>query len=306
MKVQNSLINLTIKALSESVDVNVMEHIANDMIYGYNLHERSGFRDSMAIPNRDAASQIINDIVKAGLYYSFINLLIRIHTEGYKGRKIPVSYLKEIIRDIQKSGYIYDHENKIFVEDPEVRRTRNWGALLHGTEYYLAFLRLDIVGNSKLVRKYPEGVIKKTYSDLRKIVQTAIDKRNGRIWNWEGDGGMVAFYFANKNLLSTYSGMEIINEIFIYNLMECKLDSPLEVRLAVHSGLCEYTEDAEELMKSEPIKKVIEIEAKHTAPNSLTISNTIASSFESSFLSGFNIEQIEPHIKYCTYSVGLE
>jgi hypothetical protein len=48
------------------------------------------------------------------------------------------------------------------------------------------------------VRKYPADVIEKTYEDLRLMVEGAIDKRNGRIWSWEGDGGLVAFFFSHK------------------------------------------------------------------------------------------------------------
>jgi class 3 adenylate cyclase len=306
MKVTNSLINLTTRALAESIEVTMMETLANELFDNYDLHQRTGYPPAVPIPNRDAAKQIASDVAKAGVFHHFINLLILIHTIGWKGRKYPVSYLKQIIKEIHEVGFIYDHENQIFVEDPDVQRTRNWGALIEGEEYYMAFLRLDIVGNSRLVRKYPENVIQATYADLRKIVQAAIDKRNGRIWNWEGDGGMVAFYFSNKNLLAAMSGMEIINEVFIYNHLRCRLEEALEVRIAIHSGLTTYTRDQEELMKTDVIKETIQIEAKHTKPNSVTMSNTVSSQFDSALLGCLVSTQIAPRIKYCSYEVAME
>ena len=306
MKTPNSLIKLATASLAQSFTVHNMVAVTRELLPDYNIFKRTGYRESMAVPQRDAANQIIIDIEKAALFNHFICLLIRVHSIGFHGRKYPISNLKEIIKKVQECGFIYDHENKIFVEDPAFHKTRNWGALLEGEEYPLTFLRLDIAGNSKLVREYPNNIIQATYKDLRKIVETAIDKRNGRVWNWEGDGGMGAFYFGNKNLSATLSAMEIINELFFYNLMHCRLKSPLMVRVAVHSGLCDYTQDAEELMKSEAIKKVIQIEAKYTESNSATLSNTVSTTLESALSSIFEPVKVDARTKYSRYKINLE
>jgi hypothetical protein len=307
MQIPSRMINLATKSLSESMDVNVMTHLAKDIISGYDLHQRTGFRASMVVPQRDAAKQIITDIAKSGMFFSFIGLLIQIHTTGYKGRMYPISYLKDIVRMINEDfGYIYDAENKMFVEDPAVRRTRNWGAFIEGHDYVLSLLRIDIVGSSQLVRKYPENLVNATYGDLRKIVDKAIYKRNGRIWNWEGDGGLVAFYFANKSILATLSGMEIINELFLYNAIHCRLEEPVKVRIAVNTGTIQYTQDSEELMKNDFVKETVQIESKYTKPNSMTISNMVSSKLDASLLEGFKIVMIDPRTKYYTYSITME
>lgn len=307
MQIPSSIVSLATRAFSESMDVNLMTHVAKDIIDGYDLYARTGFRESMVIPQRDAARQIVQDMVKSGRFFYFIALLIQLHTSGYKGRIYPIKYLKDIVKLVNTElGYIYDPENRLFVEDPSVRRTRNWGAFLEGHEYSLSFLRLDIAGNSQLVRKYSDNLIQATYGDLRKIVEKAIDKRNGRIWNWEGDGGLVAFYFANKNLLATLSGMEIINELFIYNLLHCRLPEPIKVRVAIHTGLCQYTRDIEELLKEDSIKEVVMIESKHTRPNAMTISNAVSSKLDASLLRGFEMSTDAAGARYHSYSIRME
>ncbi|MBN2160747.1 MAG: hypothetical protein JW807_15265 [Spirochaetes bacterium] len=306
MKVPSSLVSLTTRAVSESMDVNIMTNIAKDVIDGYDLYRQTGFRESMVVPQGTAARQIVSDIVKSGRYLTLINLLIQMHTVGYKGRIYQISHLKEIMREINDSGFIYDMENKMFIENPAVRRTRNWGALIEDQEYILSFLRLDIVGNSQLVRKYPDNIIQATYTDLRKIVEKSISRRNGRIWNWEGDGGLIAFYFGNKNLMATLSGMEIINELFIYNCLHCRLPEPVNVRVAANAGYCVYTQDLEELMKNDSIKETIQIESKFTQPNSMTISNTVSSKLDASILEGFKTVPVDSRTKYYAYSIMLE
>lgn len=69
--------------------------------------------------------------------------------------------------------------------------------------------------------------------------------------------------------------MEIIHEIFIYNRLFRKLDEPISVRLTIHNGPCEYSENEEDIKKGETVRKIIEIESRYTKPNSITVSNTV-------------------------------
>ena len=159
----------------------------------------------------------------------------------------------------------------MFVEDARVRRTRNWSVLVPDTEYTIAFLRIDIVGNSDLVRRYDKRVVAETYNDLRTIVSDACESRNGRIWAWEGDGGIVAFYFGKRHASAVLSAMEITHNLYLYNRTRRRLDEAVKVRIAVHAGPCEYTESEEELKKFETIKELVAIEGKAPA-NSVYVS----------------------------------
>ena len=70
------------------------------------------------------------------------------------GKKYSISYLREIVNGVIDLGYIFDNQNKLFVENPRIQRTKNWGILMDGEDYLFTFLRLDIVGNTKLVKKF--------------------------------------------------------------------------------------------------------------------------------------------------------
>lgn len=249
--------------------------LAKKVIPGYDIHKQTGYPDSLAVPNRHVARQIISDMINGGNLPDFISLLIEIHETGLMGRKYPVCFLDDMVRDMHDLGFLYDKENKMFIDNPTFRYTRNWGALRKGTEYIITFLRIDIVGNSELVRSHSTEVVHKTYENLRSIVYATTNKRNGRIWSWEGDGGLIAFFFANKHLLGTLSAMEIIHELYIYNLTQNILKSPLQVRIAVHSGPLEYSENEEELTRSDTVKRVMEIESIHTVPDTITISPVV-------------------------------
>ena len=247
------------------MDSTTMIHLARSIIDGYDIHRRTGIRTSMAIPTRQVAEQMVRDIVREDRFLEFVARIVKAQDVGIMGRRYAIPHLREIIKSTYELGFVYDTANEMFVEDGRVRRTRNWSVLVSGTEYTIVFLRIDIVGNSELVRHYPKQIVSATYDDLRTIVNDACEARNGRIWSWEGDGGIVAFYFGKRHASAVLSAMEITHDLYLYNRTRCHLDEPVKVRIAVHAGPCEYTESEEALKKFETIKELVGIEEKAPA-----------------------------------------
>jgi len=260
LKIPTSLRNLCIRALTESMDIRTMNHLITNLIPGYDIYKQTGFPSSIAIPNIDVARQITTDVIQWGKFLSFVRALVDAQDTGIMGRKYPISFLREILKSTYELGFVFDTANKMFVENPSYRKTRNWGALEEGEEYALVFLDIDIAGNSRLVRSNSQKSIQKSYADLRSIVGNSIDKRNGRFWKWEGDGGLVAFFFGDKHTAAVLSAMEIVNELFIYNKTSCVLNEPLTVRIGIHGGSCEYSSNEEQLDKLETIKETHDLE----------------------------------------------
>jgi class 3 adenylate cyclase len=305
MRVSGWLLHLANRALAESMDVRSMIHLARRFIRNYDLYERMGFSRNMSIPNKDAARQIVSDMKESELMLEFVSTLIKIHEVGLGGRKYRVPYLGEMVAEIRKTGLIYDKHTNMFYEDPRVMQTMNWGVLRENEEYIFTFLRIDIVGNSTLVRQHPEKVIKKAYADLRKIVQSSIIKRNGRIWNWEGDGGLVAFYLSNKNIHAVISAMEILHELHIYNMVHLVLNNPLRVRMAVHSGLCQFKHNFEDI-KSDTIKKIMYLESTCTKPDSISVSSAVYQMLNQTMVEQLRQVKSDTELPYYCYELRWE
>ncbi len=274
MKVTTRLQRLLTDALSHSMPVHTMIRIARQIIQNYDLYERSGFPPNIPIPTIDAARQIALDVIEEDLVVKFVENLIDVYENGLMGRKITVRFLPQIIKELGSSGLIYDDEYKMFVEKSDMKRTIGWGILQENNIYDLSFMSMDIVNNSELVRKYPKNDIALAYSDVREIVKYHVEKRNGRIWEWEGDGGIAAFYFQDKNIKAVLSGIDILLELFLYNLLHCALKEALQIRLAVHTGPCQFTYNIQTL-QSDTLDKLRELETKYTPPNHLVISSGV-------------------------------
>jgi hypothetical protein len=287
MKVRSALSQLLKKCLIESLNADMQERIAQDVIEGYDLRARTGFPPNIPMQGQTAASRIVDDIVEEGLFLHFVERLARLDQEGFMGRSYRVASLRELFKQISAEGYLWDAETARFMEDPRIRKTPNWGRLAPGEELRFSLLRVDIVKNSRLVKVHGEAAARGAYEDLRSILARVAERRSGRIWSTEGDGALVAFLFGHSATQSVLAGMALVHELFVYNRAYNKIGEPLCVRAAVHTGPLRYRSDVAEMIKQETCQEVIEAESKCTPPGCLSITRAVAGTLDRVLLDRF-------------------
>jgi class 3 adenylate cyclase len=271
VKVHAALETIVLKALSQSLPVELMEKVARKVIPDYDVYTRSGFPANIPMPRADAAKHILTDMIREGLFLKLVEALVDVHANGDMGRELRIQLLDRIIAEVGAQGYIYNRSEGVFVEAAHREKTTGWGTLHEGRTYEFALLRADVVGNSALVRAYSEELIRGAYDRVRELVRGRVEKRNGRVWSWEGDGALAAFYFEGKNIQATLCGMEIIHELYFFNTLLNRLPEPVTVRLAVHAGPCKFQSSGKD-PTGETIRKVELLESRFTRPGSLTVS----------------------------------
>jgi class 3 adenylate cyclase len=271
MKVQARLATLFTSALSQALPVDLMQRVARTILRDYDIYERSGFPANIPMPRADAARHILKDFTREGKFLQLVESLINVTSHGDMGREIRIPLLPRIIAEVEDQGYRYSPEKGVFIEAGERSRTMGWGTLQEGTTYEFALLRVDIAGNSKLVRRYPRKHVKEVYASMKDLAARLVEKRDGRIWSWEGDGGLAAFYFGDKTIQATLCAMEILHELFLYNLLGKGLPEPVLIRLAVHAGPCRFLRSAKEAA-GDTIRRVEFLESSYTRPGCLTVS----------------------------------
>jgi hypothetical protein len=291
VKVSARLSNYLVQALAQSMTVDLMEQLAIRVLPDYDLHRRSGFPPNIPIPQRDAALQVVSDIVRHGQLRRFAEVLIDVDRNGVMGRTVSIHPLSKIILEIEKLGFVFKEEYGLFMEGVPALRTKSWGVLREGQVYEFSFLRMDIAGNSRLVRKYPKPEVLKAYGDLRSQFAGIVERREGRLWQWEGDGGIAAFYFGAKNVQAALAGMETLLELFMYNLLHRPFSGDLHLRLAVHTGPCTYLKSFEEI-RSDTLRRLELIESQFAATDSLMISPGVYSDMGTKLESFFRPVQI--------------
>jgi len=271
----------------------------------YNFYKRSGFREGMPVPNDVAAERIVADLIKDGVFVDFVELLVRIENEGYMGRKYTLWGVNNVVSGLLNEGYSFDKVSGQFFENQRERISANWGRLLEGDERKMAVLRLDIAGNSALVKNNPRSDIEKAYEQVRQIVNKVVTSRIGRLWSWEGDGALAAFLFGPIEKMAVYAGMEILNELFFYNRLRNPLDSPVNLRLGAQIGMLRYSTSELERLKNDTVKQAMALEALAPA-NTLCVPFNIYVTMDANTLNLFSNEKTSRSGKYRLYSVELE
>ena len=294
------------KCLQISLPATEMIRFAKMVYPGYDIYKRTGYPQGHPIAPNDAASRIVVDMIQDGFYVDFVEMLIKVDSQGYMGHRYPLRGLDDVITDVIQSGYSYDNTTKQFYENQRERITRNWGRLLEGDERHMAVLRLDIAGNSILVKENPKQLIEKAYGDLRKIVTKAVVTRIGRLWTWEGDGALGVFMLGNYSRMAICAGMEILNEIFLYNKIGNPLNADIKLRISVYSGDLVYSESETECLKADIVRKAVTLESKAAVPNSLVISENLAVSQDQALLDIFSNTKTLSTDKYRIYQVSQE
>ncbi len=305
MKVSAKLKNYLVQAMAQSMTVELMQKLAVRVLPAYNLRNQSGVPPSIPVPQRDAALQVVSDMVRQGRLLSFVEVLIDVDRNGIMGRAVPIRQLPRIIAEIEAIGFVFKEEYGLFMEGIPALRTRSWGVLREGQIYEFSFLRMDIAGSTRLVRKYPKAEVLEAYGNLRSQFIGIVERREGRVWHWEGDGGTAAFFFGVKNVQAALAGMEMLLELFIYNLFHRPLSGDLHLRLAVHTGSCPYLNDFEQI-RSDTLRRLEQIESQFTSTDSLTISPGVYSDMGTKLESFFQPVQISRRHFLYKYQLGWE
>jgi hypothetical protein len=305
VKISSRLQSYITQALSQSMEVNLMERLAARVIGGYDLYERTGFPANIPIPQGDAARQITSDLARSGNIHRFAELLVEVDRAGLMGRPVSIRLLPQIVKELEVLGYRFKEDQGIFVEAGGQGRTKGWGVLIEGQLYELAFLRIDTVGNTSLVRKYSKRLVVQVYAEMRRLFSTIVENRDGRLWQWEGDGGVAAFHYGNKNVQAVLSGMEMLLELFMYNLFQCPFSKPLQIRLAVHTGPCPFFVNFERI-RSDTLRRLEVIESEFAENDSLVITPGVYSDMGTKLDSFFKSLRVSRHNLLYQYKLRWE
>ncbi len=234
------------------------------------FYKLTGYTENLSIPTKEAAVKAVDYFHETKKLIPLLNLIIQSAIVGFKGEKVVFNNLKHIFHEIVESGYNYNPEiNKIVIIEKSGKRT-DWGFLEEGLIYNFCFVSIDICDNSKLFQKYETSIIRQTYQNFKNLIKNIIEKRDGRIWAWEGDGGIAAFHIKDYINQAVLAAIDILSAMPIFNATSNYIDDDILIRIGINAGDAEYKNDID-MIDSESINKAKIIEKKHTYPMSISI-----------------------------------
>lgn len=148
-----------------------------------------------------------------------------------------------------------------------------------GREYKFAFMKLDIVGHSRILRKGPADEAVLTFNSFEEWVEEHVTRHKGTIWSWQGDGGLCVFWSDPPNDIARNAyraARDILRGLNTFNDENSLPDEHdrIRLRIALHQGDARYQKNLGRI-HSNAINFVAHLESQRTYPNSISLSDAI-------------------------------
>ena len=271
-----SLLHQQIELLSANFKPAEINEIGKLIIKGYDSHAVTGTNSHITLSARKCASALVEACSEQDCSDKLIQMLAELDEKTLLGRPVKVDGIEALLNDLSKAGMVYDfHRKRVLHSRRDIHALVNWGSLKDGKEYHMSVMSLDIVNNSGLVKSYGNRAMEKLYYKLRVYIQAKIEAYNGRIWNFAGDGGIIAFTFKDHETRAVLCGLEILRSLPLFNMTSVlPMTEKFTLRLGLHSGKLRFMSDTGSIV-SDVINYAAHLEKKAAEPGKIAVSSAI-------------------------------
>ncbi len=265
--------------LWKSLNTDQMNYVAKEADSRFDLGRVSGYGPSIVVTRQTAADVIVDYFAGEEQFLHFLATLFSMEGKNASGGVIYFINPDPIMRKLRERQWIYDPGAGRFYKSQSQTRTADWGFLQEGSEYSLVFGSIDIVGSSSLARTNVPVDVENTLVRVRSYLQDQIEARNGRIWYWHGDGGVMAFYGADGPARAVITSVSILSYLPVFNLTQNELrpENDISLRIGLHAGVAVYRSDTEKII-SPDIRFAEEVEKHCAETNTLAMTERTVNS----------------------------
>lgn len=291
----NKLKKLLRDVLIISCNTEQIAYIGREADPKFDLKQVSGFGNHLVIPKQIAADTVLSYFETETQILHFLATLYSYEGKGISGGIVVLKDKHKIDKFLEENDLKYDSYLNKFIILQQAKKTEDWGFLESHKEYKLSFLNLDIIGSSELIKTNVKMDIEATLKHFKNFIWEKTEKYNGRIWRWEGDGGLIAFLDEAGVSNAIRTGLEILYSLPIFNFTKnfLRWENQISIRIAIHFGRATFLENVS-LIESEDINIVKQIEHSQGLPNSIVITDTAL------YLSDNELQRFFEH--YCIWN----
>lgn len=258
----------------------------------YDHHVVSGTERHVTVSSRKAAfvlAEFIGDERRIG-FNRLAQFVVGLDGKLFLNRTVELKNLEIFLSGLVRCGMYYDfHTGKIVQSKKELRQLINWGALKDEKLYDVTVMSIDVVRNSEMVKKYGLKVMEKLYFKFQAFLDHLLEHHDGRVWNWAGDGGLIAFTFKGHQTRAVLCALDIQRSLMVFQISP---DYPIPVnfalRVAMDCGKIKFNYDTGKIV-SDVINYTAHLEKKGTEPGKISISDSVRAALPEKIASLFSV-----------------
>jgi len=270
--VKNDLIEL----ITVNFNYKDLNELGKLVFKSYDAHALSGVKNHITISPRKAAEILVDHCEAKKKTKNLIKLLVEMDDRIHQGKHLKINGLEFFLSHLAQQGFVYDERTRSVIDCGDDRdELVNWGSLRDGKTYDIAVGSIDIVGNSKMVKKYGMRKMETFYYQLMRFLKDKLRKYDGRLWSWAGDGGICAFTFKNHVCRAVLFALEVQSSIPLFNLRQDKpVPENIQVRIAMDTGKVKFYCNTGKIV-SDTVNYAAHLEKKGTGPGKVAVSDRI-------------------------------
>jgi len=271
-----SLLNETTEILSNNFTADELDKIGGMILPGYCSRKISGEANHITLSSGRTAGILVDHLNTKQKTFDLIKLMIELDDSMLNGKSVEVKGLEAYLNKLSRSGIVYDfNKRKLNHSKKDIENLVNWGSLKDGKYYLFSIMSIDITGNSALVRKYGASKMEKVYYHLRTFLERKVYEYEGRIWNFAGDGGLIAFTFRGHEERAVLCAMDIQSSMNVFNLKpELPISDKIVLRAGLDCGKFRFSLDTGHIV-ADTINYAAHLEKLGTEPGEISISSRI-------------------------------
>ena len=222
---------------------------------------------------------------------AIVRLIAELDGGVFRGKQLNVTGIEAFFNSLAKVGVVYDpNKRRLYHTKEDINALKNWGSLRDGKTYSISVISVDIVQNSVLVREHGTRTMEKLYFLLRRFLDRKLADYDGRVWNWAGDGGILAFAFADNVNRAVKCAIDIQTSLPLFNISpENPVNRRVALRTAVDTGRVRFYSDTGRIV-SDIINYAAHLEKAATEPGRISISERVINGTDPKILSIFGDE----------------
>ncbi|MCX7786429.1 MAG: adenylate/guanylate cyclase domain-containing protein [Spirochaetes bacterium] len=244
----------------------------------YDHYILSGTERHITISSRKAALILCDTIGsdRNGGLLRLIQFVTGLDGKLFLNRTVELQRLESFLTSMTRYGYQYDYKTgKIVPASKDTARLKNWGALRDDKTYDCTVMSIDIVRNSELVRTHGQKLMEKLYFKFTSFLDHLMEHYDGRIWNWAGDGGLLALTFKGHETRAVLCALDIQRSLIVFQLSpEYPLPEDFALRIGLDSGKVKFNMDTGKIV-SDVINYAAHLEKQWAKPGCVAISDTV-------------------------------
>jgi len=277
-----ALVNDLTEIISQALNQEQLDAFGQLVVKGFDAHRTLKLDRHVTVPKRTAASALIQLCNESRKTEDLLQLLIETDGRPVHGKIVNFADLEVFLGRLARSGIVYDYRRrKIKRIDKDLSELRNWGSLRDGKLYDITVASIDIVDNSALVRRFGNRTVEKLYHRLWDLLRFELSRYDGRVWNWAGDGGIIAFAMKDSESRAVKWALSVQRLLPVFN---ADGDNPVEecvrVRIGISTGRMKFQSDTGSIV-ADAINYAAHLEKQRAQPEAVAISDSVHAALSS-------------------------